>query len=461
MRRTLALVFAAVTSVVALAFLVPFAVVVRKEAAESVAMSARRDGDAIESVLVTAAGRVRLRRAIARTGAGGAGRLAVYFTGPDDGARGGARPGGGTLIGGAQHASAGQLSRAVRAEQSFTASVPGGSVMFLPVLVRVGVCGTSGTPGNGGAGRIAVIEVYIPALAVSRGVATSWAVMAAMATALVGTSVLVGDRTARRITRAARALAEAAAALGGGDLTARTAPAGPPELVAAGRAFNAMAERLSSLIAAERRMTADLPHRLRTPLTVLRMNAGSLGTGRAAEGTRLAVSRLEREIDLIIHAAREPLPGCDAAEVLRDRMHFWSALAEDQGRTWRLAGAESPAPVPVSGADLAAAVDALLGNVFQHTAEGIEFAVTLLPGDGGLLLSFADAGPGIGDPEAALQRGSSGVGSTGLGLDIVRRVAESTGGWLKIDTSVLGGARIQLWLRTGAVPVPRPRNPAW
>jgi signal transduction histidine kinase len=77
-----------------------------------------------------------------------------------------------------------------------------------------------------------------------------------------------------------------------------------------------------------------------------------------------------------------------------------------------------------------------------------------------VLIFFADGGPGIADPGAALRRGSSGAGSTGLGLDIARRVAESTGGELKIDQSALGGAQVQLWLRTGAPPPRRARRDA-
>src|SRR6202012_2676805 len=89
-------------------------------------------------------------------------------------------------------------------------------------------------------------------------------------------------------------------------------------------------------------------------------------------------------------------------------------------------GADQPVPVPVPRSDLVAAADALIGNIFKHTAEGPEFAVTLHDGQGIVLILFADAGPGIADPDAALRRGSSGAGSTRLGLDIARPVAEGT-----------------------------------
>jgi signal transduction histidine kinase len=436
MRRTLALMAAAVTSMVAIAFLIPLAIVVRDVARDRTFTAAQLASTSVEPVLAVTTDRATLQRAIASTRAGAAGQLAIYLAGPD------------ALVGGPQHATPADLRRAVSGRRSVIVPAPGGSVLLQPVVLS--------------AGRLAVIEVWVPAAAVTRGVAASWTVMTAVALALIGVSVLVSDRLATRITRPARALAAAAAALGDGDLDARSPAAGPPELAATGRAFNLMADRLSRLIAAERVMAADLPHRLRTPLTALRMNAAALGPGRAADDTRLAVTRMEQEIDLIIRAARRPAPGepsgCDAAEVLRDRMAFWSALAEDQGRPWHLTGADRPARVPVPRSDLAAAADALIGNVFQYTAEGTGFAVTLHRGDDVVLLFFADAGPGIADPAAALRRGSSGAGSTGLGLDIALRVAESTGGALKIDRSTLGGAQVQLWLRAGARP---PRRGRW
>jgi signal transduction histidine kinase len=444
-RTTLALVSAAVTSMVAIAFLIPLAVIVRDVARDRAFTAAQLAGAAIEPVLSITTDRATLERAIVSTPAGAAGQLAVYLTASppaadgDPASQAGAS---GAFVVGPQRASAADLRIATTTARSFIAQVPGGYAVLQPVAL--------------GRGRLAVTEVYVPAAAVSRGVTASWAAMTAVALALIGVSVIVADRLASRVTRPARELASAAVLFGDGDLSARSTAHGPAELAAAGNAFNVMAERLSGLITAERVMSADLPHRLRTPLTALRMNAAALGPGRAANDTRIAIDRLEQQVDLIIRAARRPGPdepsGCDAAKVLADRFEFWSALAEDQGRPCHLTGANGPVPVPVPRSDLAAAADALIGNIFKHTAEGTGFAVTLHCGEDIVLVLVADAGPGIADPDAALRRGSSGAGSTGLGLDIARRVAESTGGGLKIDTSALGGAQVQIRLRTGLPP---------
>jgi signal transduction histidine kinase len=105
---------------------------------------------------------------------------------------------------------------------------------------------------------------------------------------------------------------------------------------------------------------------------------------------------------------------------------------------------DEPRPVAVPRADLDAALDALLGNVFSHTPEGTAFSVTVEPGvDGGSRLILDDAGPGL-PGEGVLQRGRSGAGSTGLGLDIARRTAEAAGGRLRLTRAPLGGARIEL-----------------
>ena len=87
---------------------------------------------------------------------------------------------------------------AATAARSFIAPDPGGYTVLQPVVLA--------------GGMLAVTEVYVPAAEVSRGVTASWAVMTAIALALIGVSVLVADRLATRVTRPARELAAAAAA---------------------------------------------------------------------------------------------------------------------------------------------------------------------------------------------------------------------------------------------------------
>jgi signal transduction histidine kinase len=90
-----------------------------------------------------------------------------------------------------------------------------------------------------------------------------------------------------------------------------------------------------------------------------------------------------------------------------------------------------------------AALDALLGNVFEHTPDAAAFGVTLRRADvRDAELLVDDAGPGL-DP-GRIRRGRSGGGSTGLGLDIARRTAEAAGGSIAVGRSPLGGARIAL-----------------
>jgi signal transduction histidine kinase len=428
MRRTLALVSVAVTSMVALAFLIPLALVVRELARDRALADAERQASALTPVLAITTDAPDVERAVASTGA--AWRLAVRL--PDGGVVG--RP----------RVPEGELRRAAVAGASFTAETADGYAVVQPVALPEG--------------RVAVVEVFTPSEQMTQGVTTAWKTMAGIAVGLVVGSVFVADRLGSRVVGSARSLAAAARALGQGDLDVRVEPAGPTELAEAGAAFNAMADRVVKLLTAERELIADLSHRLRTPLTALSLDAGTLGDGAGARRVRSAVTALEQELDAIIVAARKPLvfsmpTTCDVTEVIRDRVEFWSALAEDQGRPWRVLGATEPVIVALSRGELAAVVDALLGNVFRHTAEGTAFAVWVRRSGERVILAVDDAGPGVADPEAALRRGASGAGSTGLGLDIARRAAASTGGELRISRSRLGGASIQLLLHvaeTGA-----------
>ncbi|MEW1860107.1 HAMP domain-containing sensor histidine kinase [Streptomyces sp. NPDC088194] len=444
MRWALIRVSVAVTAMVVLAFAVPLGLVVRELARDRALTNAERQAAAVAPALAITTDRTELARAVATAQAGGENRIALRIPATAHSA---------AVDLGRHRAPRAAFDDASAHGEAATVRVAGGYALLRPTAV--------------GTGTIAVVEVFVPEADVTRGVATAWLVLGAVGLGLIAGSVVVADRLGSRTIRPAVRLAGAARRLGEGDLAVRVPEAGPDELRSAAAAFNAMADQVVQLLANERELAADLSHRLRTPLTVLRLNTASLGESPAAEHTRAAVAQLEREVDQIIRSAREQRSGpavpagCDAAEVVRERMAFWSALAEDENREVRTAGADRPVRVPVARADLAAALDAMLGNVFRHTPEGTAFAVDVHEFDGAVILLVSDAGPGVADPAAALRRGhgDGGPGSTGLGLDIVRRVAESTGGDLAIGRSVLGGTELRIRLtRTLPAPAPRPTH---
>lgn len=446
MRWALVKVCLAVTAMVVVAFAVPLGLVVKEMARDRAFSDAERQAATIGPTLSITTDRDELETAVQTTEPGGAGRMAVHIPAADE-------PDSRPLEIGTGHATREDLETVRETGRAAITAVPGGSALLQPTAL--------------GSGDTAVVEVFVPEDEVSNGVATAWLVLAGVGVALIVGSVAVADRLGVRMVEPAQRLAGAAHDLGEGRLGTRVAEEGPAELRSAAAAFNSMADQVIQLLANERELAADLSHRLRTPLTVLRLNAASLGEGLTAEQTRAAVQQLEHEVDIIIRTAREQRPqsqglngaagaGCDVSEVIRDRMAFWSALAEDEGREVRLAGVDRTVRIPVARPELVAALDALLGNVFRHTPEGTAFAVDVHHSGDAVIVLVSDAGGGIADPAAALARGGSGrgraggskgaVGSTGLGLDIVRRVAESTGGDVRIGHSVLGGTEVRVWI---------------
>ncbi|MFF5935581.1 ATP-binding protein [Streptomyces sp. NPDC012508] len=439
MRWALVKVSLAVTAMVVVAFAVPLGLVVKEMARDRAFSNAERRAAGLAPVLAITTDRDKLDRAVATTEDGAAGRMAVHVPA----AASAGEPGAEALEIGTRRADEEDLRTTRELGRASIAEVEGGSVLLQPTALS--------------SGQVAVVELFVPEGDVTNGVATAWLVLAGVGIALIVGSVAVADRLGVRMVQPAQRLARAAHDLGEGRLGARVPEEGPPELKSAAIAFNSMADQVVQLLANERELAADLSHRLRTPLTVLRLNAASLGSGPAADQTRAAVEQLEREVDTIIRTAREAKPqtqgpapgaGCDASEVVRERMDFWSALAEDEGRKVRVAGIERPVRIPVARPELVAALDALLGNVFRHTPEGTAFSVDVHNGDDAVIVLVSDAGPGIADPAAALTRGNSGHrdGSTGLGLDIVRQMAESTGGDVRIGHSVLGGTEVRIWI---------------
>ncbi|MGW6691362.1 ATP-binding protein [Streptomyces sp. NPDC054961] len=442
MRRSLAGVALAVTSMVALSFLIPLAALVMSLVKEQGVTAAEQRAAALAPVLTLTTDPDALRESAASLDA--AEHLVVHL------------PGAGAL--GTSKAPAALLERAQRGRESISQEVPGGWICLQPVVL----------PGD----EVAVIENFVPEAELTRGVKESWAVMLFLAVGLIAGSVLVADRLGSKVVRSSKRLAQASRALGQGDLDTRVDPMGPRELRDAGVAFNAMAHRMNELLAVERELVADLSHRLRTPLTALHLASERMAGTPESARVEAAVGELEAELQSIIATARTPLavgpmgqgmlgaepaagrpaggarpsgPRCEAAEVVRRRTAFWTVLAAQQNRSCSLDLTQEPAAVGLSDDDVAAVVDALIGNVFRHTPAGTPFGVRVVRTAQAVELVVEDGGPGIPEPDRALSRGSS-TASTGLGLDIAQRAASATGGTMRITRGPLGGAHITVTL---------------
>jgi signal transduction histidine kinase len=320
-----------------------------------------------------------------------------------------------------------------------TYEVSGGRAVLVPVL---------GTGPGGGAEITAVVRTFVPDAELHDGVGRASLALVVLGAVLLAGAGLVAGLIGRGLVRPLLSVAGTADTLRAGDLSARARPADPAEVRRIADALNGLADRIKDLLQQEREAAADLSHRLRTPLTALRLDAEGLRDPEEAERMLASVAGVERMVSHVIAQARRPAretgATADAAAVVRDRVEFWSVLAEEQERPVRQEVPDGPVSVPVSADDLAAAVDALLGNVFAHTPVGTGFAVAVRPGPVPAVV-VEDSGAGIEDP-AMLGRGRSGGSSTGLGLDIVRRTAEEAGGRLDLSAAQPSGLRAVVWL---------------
>ena len=299
------------------------------------------------------------------------------------------------------------------------------------------------------AGVPSVVRVVMHDAGWERGALRVWLLVMALALALLLAGVLVAELLARRQVGWLRSLGSGAERMAAGDLSARIPPGGPPEIHRVGAALNRLAVRVEHLMDAQRVRSADLTHRLRTPLTALRLGVDGLSDRSAAARLNADLIALSQAVDEVIRSVRWSRDAAGPAEsdlvaVAGERVRFWSTLAEDTHRVISLEVPDEPVWVRVPRADLRAVLDALLGNVFAHTPNGVPVWLLVRAGPGGRgVLLVDDAGPGF--PHAELQRrGRSGVGSTGLGLDITRRIAEESGGGMRLGASPSGGARVEL-----------------
>ncbi len=428
MTRRIAWLVAATTSAVVVAFVVPLCFLVANIASDRATTRAREQAQSVARFVATLTDPATLDRTVREVSEQGP---QVVVVEPSGQTLGGAAPlDARTLV---------AVERARHDKAAFTTQRAGGVDALVPVSI-----------GN----RTDVVVASVSTDELRAGVPMAWLTIVGLGVGLVALSVAAAWNLGRRVSVPVTHVANVAHRLREGDSTARAVPGGPPETAELGRALNALAERIHGLVGEEREAVADLGHRLRTPVTALRLDTDLVTDPEVAARLRAHVEHLQRSIDAVVREARRTvhsdlLPHTTPYPVVAARVAFWEPLAEDQGRVLSLEGEPAAAAVPLSDADLAELVDTLLDNVFAHTAEGVDIRVGVhasAPGTAQAVIVVEDAGEGMELPWRG--RGHSDGGSTGLGLAIVHRLAEQAGGSVELAGSDLGGLRVRVALPT-------------
>ncbi|WP_229068976.1 HAMP domain-containing sensor histidine kinase [Actinoplanes sp. DH11] len=355
----------------------------------------------------------------------------------------------------------------------------GGTELYVAVPAR-----------TGGNVQGAVLLTY-PAGLVDAQATRFWLALAALGTLTLGVVALAGLLLARWITRPIRVLEDAAAAIGrGADLS--TARIGPPELRRLADRLTETSRRLHRLLTAQRSFAAVASHQLRSPLTALRLRLENLEPGlRPAgpepglrpdpepglrpdpePGARLAAPRSDAapdaradldaaiaEVDRLTDLVQGLLSLAHLENTVADRapvdldalvtagIDGWSAYAAEQGVTVARSPARLGTALAMPGA-VEQILDNLLSNAVRAAPPGTTITVGAAPDHhdpATVELHVVDEGPGLSETERvrAFDRfwraPESPPDGSGLGLSIVRQLAEVSGGEATLRAAAGGG----------------------
>jgi signal transduction histidine kinase len=287
---------------------------------------------------------------------------------------------------------------------------------------------------------IAVLVVGVPALVIASG--RDGAAVGVTAAAMVAATALAGWLTAvlaGRLGRPVEELAEAASRLGRGDPRPLGRRYGLADLDQVADGIDTSARRLSSLLAADRELTADASHQLRTPLTALSMRleemiASADDPDVVREEGSAALAQAERLADVVtqlLSPARRAtssaaLTGID--EIVRQQVVEWEPAFRRVRRKLVVIGVRG-LQAHVTPGGLAQVLATLLDNALMHGGGTVTLQTS--QNSRSVVVEVRDEGKGV-PPELVpriFERSVSGrPEGTGLGLALARTMAAADGG---------------------------------
>ena len=296
-----------------------------------------------------------------------------------------------------------------------------------------------------------------------------WARLALLCLGVLAATAVIAYALARSVTRRVDRLDRATDRLASGDFSTRVeVDASWPELQHLAESFNRMATRVSALMDSQQRFVADASHQLRTPLTALRLRLENMDADvsehdrRGIEAAAAEVERMSRLVDALLFLARDEATAragvaVDVAAVARDRADVWADVARERDVTVDAIGRAHAWATATPGA-VEQLVDNLVDNALNVAPSGSRIVVRVDAAATTVTLHVIDEGPGL-DAESrrrAFDRfwraADAPAGGAGLGLAIVRQLAEVSGGRARLDARPEGGLDAVVELRAAPAP---------
>jgi len=294
-------------------------------------------------------------------------------------------------------------------------------------------------------------------------------------------SLAIGWWLSGRALRPVSRITAAARDISAHDLSRRIQLSGPDdELRRLADTLDGMLARLDDAFASQRRLVDDASHELRNPLAIIQTNVDAVlarddvtpaERRHAATVVARATSRMSRLVEDLLASARRDAPAftetdVELAEIAAEASEEFRLLAGERHLTLRRR--VEPGAVVIGDRDaLRRALANLVGNAVELAPEYTEVLVAAGREGGWCWMAVRDAGPGIATEAQprVFDRfwqadGERRAGHAGLGLAIVRQIAESHGGTVDLHSTPGVGSTFVIWLpsaaRTGGADELRP-----
>jgi signal transduction histidine kinase len=275
--------------------------------------------------------------------------------------------------------------------------------------------------------------------------------------------VAVGARSV--IYRPLVALGDAMRHYAARDYKSRAEVQGPHEIRAIAQAFNEMAEELERHRSQQMVFVASIAHELRNPLAAMKAAIEVMAAGGASARGQLT-ALVSRQIDALVRLISDFLDAAhiesghlalscsehDVRNVVIDAVTLFRGVAPRHELVTHVP--DTPLHVVCDRARIDQVVNNLLSNAIKYSPEGGRIEARAYVRENGVVIEVVDHGIGIAVEDRAavfepFRRGrrlSWAIQGTGIGLSVARRIVESHGGHISVESVVGHGSTFSFWL---------------